>query len=461
MRHVHFIGIGGYSMSGLAILLHQQGIEVSGSDMNRSSRTERLQRAGITVYYGHDKSHIGDADVVVYTTDVPQDNAERTQALQLNRTLWHRSELLAHILQPYRTILVGGTAGKTTTTTMIGQVLVEVGLDPTVLVGGEVPYFSGNVRLGRGSVAVAEADESDGSFLRYRAWVSLATNLEPEHLEHYQGRFDHLVDAFSEFLRRVPDDGLAILGTDSKALASLSPSLTAESVPLMTCGFDPSAGVQAKNIAVEVSGTRFEVWTNGTQVANVWLPVPGLHNVQNALAAMTACHHAGVDWKDAAAVLARFENAARRFQRVFEDSRVLVVDDYAHHPAKIMAALGAARQVTRGRVVALFQPQRYVRTKNLWEAFVQAFTLADEVYLTEIYSPAGEEPIAGVSGERLAEEIRQVHPGPVHFVADMRRLPEMILSGLGVGDTVITMGAGNVYQVAYALRDALKAAKSG
>jgi len=461
MRHVHFIGIGGYSMSGLAILLYQQGVDVSGSDMNRSSRTERLQRMGMTVYYGHAAENIGDADVVVYTTDVPLANPERDAAIRMQRKLWHRSELLAYILSRYQTILVGGTAGKTTTTTMIGRILTEAGLDPTVLIGGEVPYFSGNMRLGHGALAVAEADESDGSFLRYRAWIAVATNVEAEHLEHYENRFERLREAFYQFLQQVPEDGLAIVGADAPELSAMRAPLASQRVPLTASGFGADAEVQARHVVPEPSGTRFDVWYRDQRVAEVFLPVPGLHNVQNALAAMTASYHAGVDWQESAQILGRFENAARRFQRIFEDGRVLVVDDYAHHPLKIMAALGAARQVTRGRVVALFQPQRYVRTQNLWDGFVHAFALADEIYLTEIYSPVGEEAITGISGERLADEIRQVHPGPVHFVSDMRRLPEMILSGLGSGDTVITMGAGNVYQVAYALGDALKAAKSG
>lgn len=461
MRHVHFIGIGGYSMSGLAILLHQLGIDVSGSDMNRSNRTERLQRAGITVYYGHQGFQIGDAEVVVYTTDVPVDNPERQAAIEQGRKLWHRSDLMAYVLDQYRSVLVGGTAGKTTTSTMIGYILAEAGIDPTVLIGGDVQYFSGNVRLGRGPMAVAEADESDGSFLRYRAWIAVATNVEAEHLEHYGGQFERLREAFFDFLKQVPEDGLAVLGEDSPELAAMGAPLSAAGVPWVGYGLSDHAAVQARNIDRQVNGTRFEVWYQGVAVADVWLAAPGVHNVQNALAAMTACHHVGVSWESSAAILGHFENAARRFQRVFDDGRILVVDDYAHHPTKIAAALSAARQVTRGRVVALFQPQRYVRTQNLWEGFVHAFSDCDEVYLTEIYSPPGEESIAGITGERLASQIRRIHPGPVHFVSDMRRLPEMILSGLNSGDTVITMGAGNVYQVAYALRDALNAAKSG
>ncbi len=461
VRHVHFIGIGGYSMSGLGLLLHQQGIRVTGSDMNRSSRTDRLERAGVVVYQGHREANVGDADVVVYTTDVPTDNAERRWAETHGRQLWHRSDLLAYVLSGYRTLLVAGTHGKTTTSTMMGRILVEAGLDPTVLVGGEVEFFGGNVRQGEGQVAVAEADESDGTFLRYPVWVAVATNVEPEHLEHYHGSFEQLKDAFFQFLRRVPADGLAVLSAESPELQALRGNLIAAGIPLVTYGTGESAEVRAVRIVPWGPGTRFQVETGGETVAEVTLPIPGLHNLRNALAAMVACHHAGVPWAISASILGRFENAARRFQRIFDDRRILVVDDYAHHPSEIMATLQAARQVTEHRVLAVFQPQRYIRTRNLWDEFLHAFQSSDEVFLTEIYAPPGDTPLAGVSGEGLAQAMRSVHPGPIHFVADFRRLPAMLFARVRPGDCVITMGAGNIYQVAYALSNLLAAEQSG
>lgn len=460
MRHVHFIGIGGYSMSGLALLLHQQGIRVTGSDMNRSSRTERLEGMGITVFYGHTGDHLGNADVVVYTTDVPRDNPERARAEAEGRTLKHRSELLAELLGGYRSLLVAGTHGKTTTSTMIGRILTDTGRDPTVLVGGEVRAFGGNVRRGAGPLAVAEADESDGSFLRYRPWVAVATNVEPEHLEHYHGSLANLEAAFERFLAAVPSDGLAVLGYDSPALRAIGQRLGGRGVPICTYGLNPTAEVTARDVVLGSEGSRFTVQVDGRDAASVALPIPGRHNVVNALGAMAAARHAGIAWEAAAAVLARFENAARRFERVFDDGRVLVVDDYAHHPSEIQATLMAARQVTPGRVLAVFQPQRYTRTQQLWDRFVTAFDTADQVYLTEIYGPPGEHPIEGVSGERLAAAVRAAKGGSVHFVQEACRIPEILASVVRSGDTVITMGAGNIYRVAYALRDRFLAARS-
>lgn len=444
-------------MSGLALILHAQGVRVTGSDMNRSSRTERLQGSGIPVFYGHAGEHIGDADVVVYTTDVPRDNPERARAEAEGRVLKHRSELLAEILSGYQSILVAGTHGKTTTSTMIGCILADTGRDPTVLVGGEVKAFGGNIRRGSGSLAVAEADESDGSFLRYRPWVAVATNVEPEHLEHYGGSLVNLAAAFETFVSSVPAGGLAILGHDSPPLREIA---RRRAGPTRTYGLEPGADVTARDISLTPGGSRFTVVVDGGEEAVVTLPIPGRHNVTNALGAMAAVRHAGVPWAEAARVLARFENAARRFQRVFDDGRVLVVDDYAHHPSEIAATLRAARQVTPGRVLAVFQPQRYTRTKLLWDRFVTAFDAADQVYLTEIYAPPGESPIAGVSGERLAAAVRASVGGGVHFIPDPCRMPELLASVLRPGDTVLTMGAGNIYQVAYALRDLLDAARS-
>lgn len=452
MRHVHFIGIGGYSMSGLAWVLHQRGVVVTGSDLNPSSRTERLVREGIAVFFTHDPANLGDADTVVYNTDVREDNPERQEAVRRGLALLHRSQLLAALLKPYRTVTVSGTHGKTTTTTMIGMILAETGYDPLILIGGESAYLDGNVRLGRGNWAVAEADESDGSFLRYTPEVAVATNVEAEHLEHYQQRFDRVVEAFQRYLAAVPSHGLAVYCADDPVLGKLASGL-----PGPRCGYGlaPGAQVRGVDVALDGGGTRFTVEAEGRPAAQVHLKVPGLHNVLNALAAIAVAHHLGVGWQEAADVLARFENVKRRFQRLYQ-GEVLVVDDYAHHPTEIRATIRAARQVTAGKVLAIFQPQRYTRTQNLWTEFIHAFDDADEVFLTEIYAPAGERAIPGVSGERLAEAVRSVHPGPVHFVPDMMELVPAVMARLRPKDTVLTMGAGNIFRVAEALSDGLR-----
>lgn len=452
MTHVHFIGIGGYSMSGLALLLHHQGYWVTGSDVNPSSRTERVQSQGIAVQFVHRAENVSGADWVVYNTDVAEDNPERAEARRLGLPLYHRSEILAKVLAAYDAITISGTHGKTTTTTMIGTILQEAGLDPSVLVGGEVAQFNGNVRVGHGRYAVAEADESDGTFLRYQPFIAVATNIEPEHLDHYGGSFEALTAAFAEYLSKVPPTGLAVIGIDNSELRAIQHTLA---VPCLTYGLRQDAMLQAKDVQLDQNLTRFQVVWQGQELGTATLPVPGVHNVVNSLAAMACAHHVGVSWEAAFGALAKFSNAQRRFQVIMQDP-IMVVDDYAHHPTEIRSTLQACRQRTPGRIYALFQPQRYMRTKNLWTEFVTAFHDADELYLTEIYAPPGEAPIAGVSGERLAQDIAR-QGQPVHFRPDMFAVAGEILGRLEPGDTFITMGAGNVYLVGQAVAKKLGA----
>lgn len=452
MKQVHFIGIGGYSMSGLALLLHGQGRRVTGSDMKRSSRTERLEAAGIPVYYEHRPEWIQGQDLVVYNTDVSPDNPERREALHQGIRLAHRSEILAEALLPYQAITVSGTHGKTTTTTMIGTILQHQGLDPTVLVGGEVSQFNGNLLVGHGAYAVAEADESDGTFLRYQPLVAVATNVEAEHLDHYGGRFERLVAAFDEYLAKVPTDGLAVIGIDNAILRQIGEHL---SVPMVGYGLDDNAMVRARDIKTSPTGTTFRLEVKGQTLGPAELRVPGIHNVVNALGALTAAHHVGVAWLDGVESMRQFKNAERRFQVLF-DGPSRVVDDYAHHPTEIQSTLRAARQVTSGRVIALFQPQRYVRTKNLWNQFVDSFGEADELYLTDIYAPPGEPTIPGVTGAALAQAVADRQGKDVYFYPDMMGAVEPILFDIRPGDTFITMGAGNVYQVAQIIADQLR-----
>lgn len=443
MKRVHFIGIGGYSMSGLALLLHHQGYQVTGSDMSVSSRTERLKSAGIAVHLGHDRSHVDGADMVVYNTDVPTDNLERQEAEARHIPLFHRSEILAQALSGRRAITISGTHGKTTTTTMIGTVLEQALLDPTVLVGGEVLRFNGNLRMGQSAWAVAEADESDGSFLRYDPHIAVATNVEAEHLDHFQGSFSVLVDAFRNYLSKVPGDGLAILGTDNEVLRDMSRSL---SVPVRTYGLNDEADVRAVDLELKSTESLFTVISGNAPKVRARLTVPGIHNIQNALAAAAVAEHLSIPWDVFAASLTTFHNANRRFQ-IIRDGSIRVIDDYAHHPTEIRATLTACRQVTAGRVIALFQPQRYTRTKSLWTEFIHAFDEADELFLTDIYSPPGEKPIPGISGQAFAEAVQQVLNRPVHFVPNMFDAVAPVVSQLSSGDSFITMGAGNVYQV--------------
>lgn len=444
MKTIHFIGIGGYSMSGLALWLQQQGHRVTGSDMSPSSRTDRLIAAGIPVYFGHDATHIGDVDEVIYSTDVGQDNVERAEAVKRGIPLRHRSEVLAQVLEKKRTIAVSGTHGKTTTTTMIGTILAHAGLDPSVLVGGEVDQFGGNtIRVGQSDWAVAEADESDGTFLRYHPEIAVATNVEAEHLEHYQEDFSVLVEAFRRYLSLVPLSGAAVVCLDNPVLNEMAGTLT---VPVITYGFHSDAQVRGVVKTKTPLGTTFQAFYGDAPLGEISLGVPGRHNVQNALAALAVAWHLKIDPRLATEALSTFRNANRRFQ-ILTPGPVLVVDDYAHHPTEIRATLEACRQVTPGRVIVLFQPQRYVRTHHLWDQFLEAFDDADMVVLTEIYSPPGEKPIPGVTGRRLADAVGARHPGRVHFVPDMFDAVDLVMPMLKPGDTFLTMGAGPVYKV--------------
>ncbi len=434
-------------MSAVALWLAQQGYQVSGSDMTDNSRTQRLREAGVTVYHGHDPRYVGDADQVVYNSDVPEDNPERLEAVRRGIPLRHRSDVLAMALSGHRTITVSGSHGKTTTTTMIGCVLEDAGWDPTVFVGGEVARFRGNVRFGHSPWAVAEADESDGTFLRYQPEIAVATNIEPEHLDHYGNRFDRLVSAFEQYLSRVGPGGLAVLGVDSPALLALAQRLP---VPVVTYGQSADAMVRVDKVEASEDKTTGRVWIRGRDAGRIGLEVPGVHNLVNALAAVAVADYLGIERDLVYRSLARFRHALRRFQ-VWCERPVRVIDDYAHHPTEIRATLAACRQVTRGRVIALFQPQRYVRTKNLWDAFVQAFDQAEVVVITDIYSPPGEPFVPGVSGERLADAIRRMHAGQVWFVPELANAPDFLNALLQPGDTLITMGAGPVYQVAQAV----------
>ncbi|PSR20448.1 MAG: UDP-N-acetylmuramate--L-alanine ligase [Sulfobacillus acidophilus] len=443
MKRIHFIGIGGYSMSGLALWLHRQGYAVTGSDMNPSSRTDRLLRDGILVWFGHAADHVQGADEVIFNTDVHEDNVEWQAAQAAGLPLRHRSDVLAEILNTKRAITVSGTHGKTTTTTMIGTVLSGAGFDPSILVGGEVETFGGNVRVGQSEWIVAEADESDGTFLRYHPEIAVATNIEPEHLEHFNESFDALIGAFRRYLSAVPPNGIAVLGVDDPVLAAMAQDLP---VPVRTYGLSDRAEVRGVILGQNREGTLFDAYEGFLRLGSVHLKVPGVHNVKNALATLAVARHLGIDHASVFAALSEFRNANRRFQ-VLARGPILVVDDYAHHPTEIRATLEACRQVTNGRVIVLFQPQRYVRTHNLWHQFIEAFDAADIVVLTEIYAPPGELPIAGVSGSLLAQAIGQHRHAPIYYVPDMFDAVDLVMPLLMPGDTFITMGAGPVHKV--------------
>lgn len=458
-QKVHFIAIGGYGMSGLAMVLLKTGVRVSGSDVAASTRTVRLQEAGAEVHIGaHDEAWINGADVVVYSTQVPEDNPELKAARAKGLRVMHRSELLAEFINRRAGIAIAGTHGKTTTTAMVAFLLEDGNLDPTVLVGGEMEAIGGTGKAGKGPHVVAEADESDRSFLRYEPAVAVVTNVEAEHLEFWDGKFENIVGGFRQFLSQVRPEGIAVLCADDPTLRGLGHELASRpgGAGLIFYGTGADCEWQAANIRPWENGIAYDCIHKGQVLGEVRLPVPGRHNAINSLAALVVGHHAGLAFTQMQKILLGFGNAKRRFQVWAEVNDIIVVDDYAHHPTEIRATLSAARERAGRRVVAVFQPQRYSRTHWLMDQFATAFADADILVLTRIYSPPGEQPIAGVSSEALAERI-EAHTGrTVKLLSDKQEILRYLMEVVEPGDTVLTMGAGDIWTVAQALAEKLQ-----
>jgi UDP-N-acetylmuramate--alanine ligase len=447
-RRVHFIGIGGIGMSGIAELLANLGYAVSGSDQTRSPVTDRLATLGIRVEYGHAPGNVGDADVVVTSSAVRPGNSEVVEAERRQIPVIPRAEMLAELMRLRYAIAVAGSHGKTTTTSMIAFVLEHAGLDPTAVIGGRVSAFGSNARLGRGEYVVAEADESDRSFLKLFPTIAVMTNIDHEHLENYGG-FEDLQQAFVDFANKVPFYGAVVACVDDAPLAAVLPRLTRR---VTTYGLvSPAADVTAADIHVEPMGTTATVMRRGrgaeaagepVALGTLRLRVPGRHNLQNALAAVAVAAELGVRFDQAAEGLQAFRGAERRFDVRGEPNGILVVDDYGHHPTEIAAVVDAARSLAR-RIVIAFQPHRYTRTAALMEAFGAALAGADHIVLTDIYA-AGEEPIAGVTLDALAAAIRRAVSAPVDVVARLDDVVPAIARIARPGDVVITLGAGSI-----------------
>lgn len=440
-KRVHFIGIGGYGMSALAFILLQAGYDVRGSDLKSSRLTEILAEKGSKVYIGHSARQIGDAELVVYSTAIPPGNPEMEAAREKGLPLWHRSELLAAILNVGYGITLAGTHGKTTTAAMVSLLLEKGGLDPTAVIGGEVPFFQGNARLGRGKYIVAEACESDHSFLRYRPFLSVVTNIEADHLEHYSGNFAGLVDTYVDFINNINENGAAIICGDDPVLQELRPQLQP---PLISYGFSEHVDIRGKEVKLEKLGSSFQLYFKKKHLGKIALKVPGKYNILNALGAIGVALFLGIAFPVIKEALSAFEGVKRRFEIVGERDGIMVVDDYAHHPTEIKVTLQAARRSGR-RLVCIFQPHRYTRTNFLWKEFVEAFDNADVLLLNDIYS-AGEEPIPGVNSQRLAREIRQRGHEHVLVVKDQRETVQALHRIARSGDLLLTMGAGDIWQ---------------
>jgi UDP-N-acetylmuramate--alanine ligase len=452
-RRIHFVGIGGIGMSGIAELLANLGYKVSGSDEKLSGVTDRLAALGVDIRRGHAPEHVGEADVVVISSAVRQTNPEVVEAVRRHVPVIPRAEMLAELMRLRFAIAVAGAHGKTTTTSMIALVLERAGLDPTAVIGGRLSAFGSNARLGRGELMVAEADESDRSFLKLFPTIAVITNIDREHLESYGG-FDDLQQAFVDFANKVPFYGVVVACADDEHLTAVLPRMTRR---LLTYGLaSVHADVTASDVVLGPLSARATVKrrarrtgdpaeaivTLGTLILNV----PGRHNLQNALAAVAVGLELGLPFDRIAAGLREFRGAERRFEIRGEPNGILIVDDYGHHPTEIAAVLEAARALHR-RIVVVFQPHRYTRTAALMQAFGPALAKADHIVLTDIYG-AGEEPLAGVSAEALAAAIRQSTTVPVDHVRTLDEVPPAVERIARRGDVVITLGAGSIGSVA-------------
>src|SRR6266850_1427908 len=442
-QQIHFVGIGGSGMSGIAEILVNLGYRVTGSDQKRNDAVERLATLGAKVFLGHRAEHVEGAHVVVYSSAVSRDNVEVQAARQHQIPTIPRAEMLAELMRLKYGIAVAGTHGKTTTTSMVGTVLAEGRLDPTIVVGGRVTSLGSNARLGQGEYLIAEADESDGSFLKLAPTIAVVTTVDAEHLDHY-GTLDAIRDAFVTFVNKVPFYGAAVLCLDQPNIQLLIPRIDKR---VVSYGLESGADLVARRLHLSGLTSRFEVFQRGTALGECTLQVPGRHNVLNALAAIAVALDLEVPFLTIQKALAGFAGVQRRFQVIGQADNVTVVDDYGHHPVEIRATLAAAKAGFDRRVVVIFQPHRYTRTLHLREEFITAFNQADALVVLDIY-PAGEPPIAGVSAADLAEAIRaHGHRDVTYFGRDRARVIDHVIDISRPGDLVITLGAGDVSQL--------------
>jgi UDP-N-acetylmuramate--alanine ligase len=454
-RRIHFVGIGGIGMSGIAELLANLGYEVSGSDAKGSEITDRLARLGVRIAKGHAAAHVGNADVVVVSSAIHPGNPEIAEAMRRSIPVIPRAEMLAELMRLRYGIAIAGAHGKTTTTSMVALVLEQAGLDPTAVIGGRLSAFGSNARLGKGDYMVAEADESDRSFLKLTPSIAVVTNIDHEHMESY-GSWDALQQAFVDFANKVPFYGAVVACADDAAVRALVPKMTRR---VITYGFEDSgAAIAGAGMTLEAFGSRCRVVhttrDGAAELGALHLRVPGRHNLLNALGAVAVGLEVGIPFAKIASGLAEFRGAERRFQLRGEARGVMVVDDYGHHPTEIAAVIAAARAGLDRRVVVVFQPHRYTRTRDLLEAFGDALGAADEVILTDIYS-AGEAPIEGATAEAVEAEVRRTGR-PVRLVKALDDIPAAVAAAARANDLVITLGAGSIGSMPERILEALQ-----
>jgi len=455
---VHFIGIGGIGMSGIAEIMLRIGYTVQGSDAKASANTERLEKLGAKIFIGHEASHVDGASAVVYSTAVKADNPEMVAGRNQRLPLVRRAEMLAELMRLQFSVAVGGTHGKTTTTTMVARLLDAGGLDPTVVNGGIINAYGTNAKVGEGDWIVVEADESDGTFLKLKSTVAIVTNIDPEHLDHY-GDFDAVKKAFQDFVENIPFYGFAAVCLDHPEVQAMAARV--ENRRLVTYGINPQAEVRAMAVEMNSDGATFDVCIlprdgETIMMRGLHLPMAGWHNVSNALAAIAVARELGVSEEQIREGLRTFEGVKRRFTTTGEANGVRIVDDYGHHPVEIAAVLRAARQVSKGKVVAVVQPHRYTRLRDLFADFSSCFNDADTVVVADVYT-AGEQPIDGVDKNALVEGLRRYGHRRAIPLEGPDQLASLIAEETKSGDLVVCLGAGDITAWAYALPEQLEA----
>jgi UDP-N-acetylmuramate--alanine ligase len=449
---IHFVGIGGIGMSGIAEVLLNSGYVVSGSDLQESDATRHLRGLGAAVFVGHQEANLaGNPSVVVISTAVKYSNPEVLEARRRHIPVIPRAEMLAELMRMKYAVAVAGSHGKTTTTSMIAAVLSNAGLDPTMVIGGRVHMLGTNARTGQGEFLVAEADESDGSFLLLSPTIAVVTNIDREHMDFHQ-TMERLNESFLAFINKIPFYGLAVLCIDDPNVYGL---LSKTRKRFATYGLSAEADFSAHYLKMSLGGIEFTVLHHGKPLGQLRLHLPGRHSATNALAAVAVAHELEISFAHAAEALAGFTGIHRRFEVKGEPGGIIVIDDYGHHPTEIRATIGAIRDSWKRPLTVIFQPHRFTRTRDLFDEFLTAFEGADRLVLTEIY-PAGEDPIAGATGEALYQAMKRKGHMELAFVPDKNQIAAHIAGKLNPGDIVLTLGAGDIYKVGDALVEALK-----
>lgn len=451
-HRVHFVGIGGIGMSGIAEVLLTLGYSVSGSDLHESELTERLRKLGAQMFIGHQEENLAaNPSVVVISTAVKYSNPEVLEARRRQIPVIPRAEMLAELMRVKYGIAVAGSHGKTTTTSLVAAVLSAAGLDPTMVIGGRVRMLGTNAKMGEGEILVAEADESDGSFLLLSPTIAVVTNIDREHMDFYQ-TMERLSESFLDFINHIPFYGLAVLCVDNAHVQALLPKVRKR---FTTYGLSSDADFSAQDLKLNDSGVELSVLHRAKPIGKLRLQLLGRHSATNALAAVAVAHELEIPFSHTAEALEAFTGIHRRCEIKGEAKRVMIIDDYGHHPAEIRATIGAIRESWKRPLTVIFQPHRYSRTRDLFDDFLTAFEGADRLILTEIYA-AGEDPLPGVSSEVLYQAIKRRGHLDVEFVADKTLIPKQLAATLQAGDVALTLGAGDIYKVGEALLEELR-----